>query len=823
MWIKTVTAHAFSRFKDADLELGEGMTVVFGPNESGKSTWHAAIYAGLCGMRRGPGRTKKDSEFERRFKPWGQESWEVTCVVETPGGTYELRQDLARRQGSAVDSATGREVAGELMNQNAPDGSRLLGLTRETFLSVASVRQAEILSVKDPDDVRPLQQHLERAAATSGTGETASEALAALDAFKKSDVGLRRANATRPLQSALKNRDLAARRLQEADDAHNDWLERSEKVSELQAAARRAARVAREAAAADALHRAEGLDARVAGAREIADRYPSPPERAEHDAVLTALVATAVRDWEQRPHPVPLQGESSAEIGARLAVMPEFPDGDLEVDSEVRDAHQDYQAAMAAKAAYESSAVPDLPDLTRTSKAKTLAVVGVGSMLLSLGAGLLNAGQVVIGLALLGIGLISLVSGLIRRQRLVAEEVHAHSAQRGYEAWTRRKTHVEELQTASADRLSDALLGRGVKIQPGGNHQAAYRQYEADCRSRAQKALAAAGREGLERSLEARRAAETTFAAETEELNVIREGLTEVVAAIGIDPAGLNEEDLAGELVAWQLGQSERLANVEAARNEMARLESILGGMTIEELAESAERERQRASSACEGLDPVRIGGVVLGPEPGRALKDAETKAHQLELEAEGALRDLKAREEGVPSVAEASENLEVAEAELARVESLEEVLDLTIAILTRSQERANKNIAPVLAERMSARLASITGGRYTEVKVDPETLVVRVRDEDGELRDADTLSHGTAEQIYLLLRVAMAEVLTAPGTRCPLLLDDPTVHSDTERTRAVLEVLREVSAEHQIVLFSQEMDVARWARQNGVPVVELT
>lgn len=71
MRIRRVDARAFGPFDDAVLEPAAQMTIVVGPNESGKSSWMAAVYAGLCGMRRGRGaRMLEDREFEARHKPW---------------------------------------------------------------------------------------------------------------------------------------------------------------------------------------------------------------------------------------------------------------------------------------------------------------------------------------------------------------------------------------------------------------------------------------------------------------------------------------------------------------------------------------------------------------------------------------------------------------------------------------------------------------------------------------------------------------------------------------------------------------------------------
>lgn len=56
MRFEEARAISFGPFKDALLTVAPGFNLVYGPNESGKSTWHAALYAGLCGRRRGRGR-----------------------------------------------------------------------------------------------------------------------------------------------------------------------------------------------------------------------------------------------------------------------------------------------------------------------------------------------------------------------------------------------------------------------------------------------------------------------------------------------------------------------------------------------------------------------------------------------------------------------------------------------------------------------------------------------------------------------------------------------------------------------------------------------
>lgn len=84
-----------------------------------------------------------------------------------------------------------------------------------------------------------------------------------------------------------------------------------------------------------------------------------------------------------------------------------------------------------------------------------------------------------------------------------------------------------------------------------------------------------------------------------------------------------------------------------------------------------------------------------------------------------------------------------------------------------------------------------------------------------GSVRDAHLLSHGTTEQLCLLLRVALARHLASVDETAPLVLDDITAQSDVARTRAVLDLLHRISQERQVVLFTQEDEVAAWAEDS--------
>jgi exonuclease SbcC len=168
-----------------------------------------------------------------------------------------------------------------------------------------------------------------------------------------------------------------------------------------------------------------------------------------------------------------------------------------------------------------------------------------------------------------------------------------------------------------------------------------------------------------------------------------------------------------------------------------------------------------------------------------------------------------------LPDVAEAEEALADATAEFERITGTAAVIDATMRLLRAAEERVHRDLAPVLARGITRWLSRVSGGAYVDASVDPADLFVRVKEAaSGRWRSAVLMSEGTREQIYLLLRVAMAQQLATTGETAPLLLDEVTAQADAVRKVQMLDVLHELSSERQIVLFTHDDDVAAWAER---------
>ena len=258
-----------------------------------------------------------------------------------------------------------------------------------------------------------------------------------------------------------------------------------------------------------------------------------------------------------------------------------------------------------------------------------------------------------------------------------------------------------------------------------------------------------------------------------------------------------------GCLAWWWLAKRRAAAAAEAAA-DARRL--------VADLQAAAVRLRDEAAALAAAVEPGALAAA-RGAAPER-LAAAEHEADAARAASHAARGKLDQLAASLPSLADAEDELAAARSELERVERLDRTLATTSDFLKRAEERVHRSVAPVLRATVLEWLPRVTGGRYTDCKVDPESLQVEVRAAGGTWRAAGLLSHGTAEQIYLLLRLALARHLVADGEVCPLILDDAVAACDTERKQALLDTLHAVSAETQVILFTHEEDVLAWARR---------
>jgi uncharacterized protein YhaN len=129
--------------------------------------------------------------------------------------------------------------------------------------------------------------------------------------------------------------------------------------------------------------------------------------------------------------------------------------------------------------------------------------------------------------------------------------------------------------------------------------------------------------------------------------------------------------------------------------------------------------------------------------------------------------------------------------------------LALSAALFQSARERYERDRQPGVLRRASEHIQAMTEGRYVRVVALLGTNQLHVQRSDGDMLDPAYLSRGTAEQLYLSIRFALAEEYARSKETLPLVLDDIFVNFDRKRLDHALLTLSEVSKRHQILLFT--------------------
>ncbi len=866
MRIESVTAHAFGPFVEAVLDLLPGLNVIYGPNESAKSSWHAAIYAALCGMRRGRGAIRReDQSFKDLHQPWSGKSWRVSARIRLQDGrTIEMRQDLAGLVDCrAWDMVLGRDVSSEIIFDGTPDASRWLGLDRHAFLATACVRQAELLEIlRDP---QMLQEHLQRAADTAGKDETAAKALQLIDEFLRERVGQDRVNANKPLRTAIVRLSEATENLERARSEHGIFLELAAQCEAATASAADLEHQLRLLEAASAIREASSWSQRSKRALALDSRYRNGPPPAPQDEELQHEVSSAITEWETRPTAIILTGLSAAELNQQIASLPAVPDGDRAPKPEVMDAHSAYRDAkrrvelhaqtqpqspplpntVGASAeelreiAYdlsisEPTVAPELKTRAEQTRSKLrrarviFQLVAFGAVAAGISSGYAaREGHLplatILGSSTIALALSALllrVSSLSKLGEKVQEADLAHdSAERAHGEWSKRvanarsraetlgiepkpgilrtvadqldraRSHAQELALWQRNQialgnaldvakasLSRALTNSGLDVSR--NLEEAVVAYVLACQDRAELAMQSSRRGDLQNQLTMREAAEIAVKRAQDE-RVKAAGRLRAVADRCQIREPVDETAIVDRLRAWVRSRAEAAAAYLTACGEWAELQQLIGGGTLGELQSEALRREQFANEQRAGIEAHDLAALRIESDQVRQLERLRRELRQAGSDADRLQGQCTIKASQLIAVSDAEEEFEAATRELTAVRRREHTLNATKDFLLRAQEQIHRTIAPLLAATVKTWLPTVTAARYVDVAVDPEDLCVRVKDVTGEWRNAALLSRGTSEQIFLLLRMAMATRLTRPGEVCHLLSDDVTVQFD--------------------------------------------
>jgi len=183
-------------------------------------------------------------------------------------------------------------------------------------------------------------------------------------------------------------------------------------------------------------------------------------------------------------------------------------------------------------------------------------------------------------------------------------------------------------------------------------------------------------------------------------------------------------------------------------------------------------------------------------PETERMLSDAALESRQLHQK----LGQLQGRMEMLGDAKDLQAQLQKSTQTIAELEKVYSAVVLAQQTLDAAKLELQRRFAPRISERARELFAALTKGRYQRLSLGEDLSVSTAAEEENTLHSALWRSDGTADQLYLALRLAVAEELTPDA---PLVLDDAFVRFDDDRLKETLTLLKQSGEEKQVLLFT--------------------
>lgn len=171
----------FGKFHDRTVKFEDGMNIVYGKNEAGKSTLHTFIRCMLFGLERGRGRASRNDLYSR-CEPWqNKAAYGGQLRLEKNGIIYRIERNFQKDQRSLtiINETAGREVE---PTKSFMD-SLLGGLTETTYNNTISIGQLK--SATDGGMVAELRNYIANMNTSGNMALNITKATAYLKARRK--------------------------------------------------------------------------------------------------------------------------------------------------------------------------------------------------------------------------------------------------------------------------------------------------------------------------------------------------------------------------------------------------------------------------------------------------------------------------------------------------------------------------------------------------------------------------------------------------------------------------------------------------------------
>ena len=242
---------------------------------------------------------------------------------------------------------------------------------------------------------------------------------------------------------------------------------------------------------------------------------------------------------------------------------------------------------------------------------------------------------------------------------------------------------------------------------------------------------------------------------------------------------------------------------IRAVLERVRALHDALDSAEQQELAartvyETASRQQNDLEeSAIAELDFT--GGNSEAAKLSRALTASRSQVEQLSAQ----IATLRGRLSACGDPLVLTSSLTCMQEEYEQLQDEYDAITLALEALRDADREIQTRFSPELGRVAARYMSAVTGGRYEDVLINRDFSARTRTKGDAVAREAEYLSAGTLDLMYLAVRLAVCELALPEGEPCPLILDDALVSLDETRFAQAIELLKQIAKERQVILFT--------------------
>ncbi len=141
MFIKELNLKSFGKFLHKNVMLKNGLNLIYGNNEAGKSTIHNFIEAMLYGFKNN--KDKYDESLYKKYRPWSNDQFNGAMILDDGDSDYIIRRDFLNKNTSFVkkEASSASEEPISDYQQEEEIGEYLFDINKSTFSNTLSIKQ----------------------------------------------------------------------------------------------------------------------------------------------------------------------------------------------------------------------------------------------------------------------------------------------------------------------------------------------------------------------------------------------------------------------------------------------------------------------------------------------------------------------------------------------------------------------------------------------------------------------------------------------------------------------------------------------------------